>query len=226
MAAKLTIITIDGPAGAGKSTLARRLARKLGWIFLDTGALYRCVALVLRDRGRPEAAEDEAVRTAAGLDLDFRLEDGEQKLLLEGRFLGEEIRTPEISRLASYFSAMPGVRLALLPLQRRLGEKGFLVTEGRDMGTVVFPEAGLKFFLMAAPEIRARRRFLELQQKGLQADYQKELADLKLRDSRDQNRSTAPLVWGADTEVIDSSCLELEDVLALMYQRAAAVFNL
>jgi cytidylate kinase len=220
------IVTIDGPGGAGKSTLAKLLAGKLGWAFLDTGAIYRTVALVLIERGLTEASDEEAGRIADQLDLSFRLEGHEQRLYLAGRNLGVAIRTPEVTKLASRISSLPAVRTALLSAQRRLGERGQLVTEGRDMGTVVFPGAKLKFFLDADPEIRAKRRFDELKAKSAQVPFCEVLAELKARDQRDQNRTTAPLTRAPEAVVIDSSQLSQTEVFDLLYEKTKEVFNL
>ncbi|MES1204717.1 MAG: (d)CMP kinase, partial [Pseudomonadota bacterium] len=187
------VVTIDGPAGAGKSTVARLLAERLGYSLLDTGAIYRTLAL-LAQRGR--IPWDDGPRVAAlavGLDLRFQLENGRNRVFVAGADVTPEIRTPEISDGASRVSALPEVRAALLGLQRQLGAAGGVVVEGRDVGTVVFPRAGAKFFMTASADERARRRTAELNAAGGAADHQTVLADMHARDLRDSTRAVAPL---------------------------------
>src|SRR6187455_1338510 len=179
------VVTIDGPAGAGKSTVAKQLARRLGYRLLDTGAIYRAVALAAHRRAIPWT--DAAACAAVARDLDIRFDFVGDKNHV---FLGDEdvsaaIRTPEVSQGASQVSAHPPVRAALLDLQRRLGAGGGVVVEGRDTGTVVFPQAAAKFFLTATEEERARRRVAELKATGAQVDYEKTLSEIRERDHRD-----------------------------------------
>ncbi len=211
------IIAIDGPAGAGKSTAARRLAARLGFSMVDTGAIYRAVALAA---AREEIAfgDDERLATLLpGLRIRFEVaEDGGQRVLLDGVDVSAEIRTPAMSLGASAVSARPVVRAALLDLQRRLataeGNRGS-VLEGRDIGTVVFPDADLKFFLTAAPEVRARRRHDELKAKGQPAPLAQVLAEQEKRDFDDTQRAVAPLRAAADALLVDTSGLSLEGVV-------------
>ncbi|MDR1577310.1 MAG: (d)CMP kinase [Deltaproteobacteria bacterium] len=220
------IITIDGPGGAGKSSLAKRLAQSLGWVDLDTGAIYRAVALALFNKGVLNPTAELAGQMAQTLNLKFQRTGGTLRLFLDDQELGESLREPAISKLASVVSAFKETRQALLPLQRSLGQKGELVAEGRDMGTVIFPEAKLKFFLEAAVEIRAERRFWELKAQGKGTPLSEVLADLQTRDRSDESRSLAPLVKTPESVVINASHLGLEEVFQFARAKAQEVFGL
>jgi cytidylate kinase len=211
-------VAIDGPAGAGKSTAARRLAAALGYQVLDTGAIYRAVALAARRAG---VAWDDGPRLAAlARDLDIRFEvdrGGNNRVVVGGEDVSAAIRTPEISDGASRVSGLPGVRAALLDLQRRLGAAGGVIAEGRDVGTVVFPEAGAKFFLTASADVRARRRHDELAATGAPAaDLASTRSEIEARDARDSQRAVAPLVRADDAIEIDSSTLGIDAVVHRM----------
>jgi cytidylate kinase len=215
-AARRLVVAIDGPAGAGKSTTARLLADRLGYDLLDTGAIYRVMALLSRRAG---VAWDDGPGVAAfadGLALKFQLEDGVNHVLVGGADVSKEIRAPEMSDGASRVSALPEVRASLLGIQRRLGARGGVVVEGRDIGTVVFPDAGAKFFLTANTDERARRRVAELVAAGRPADFATTRAEMLARDERDSNRAVAPLKQAADAIAIDSSGLTIEEVVAKM----------
>jgi CMP/dCMP kinase len=214
------IIAIDGPVGSGKSTLARRVAALLGYLYIDTGAMYRSVALKAQRRGVPLEAADQLAALAGETRIDLRQKAGEpegiQQVLLDGEDVTALIRTPEVAQAASKVALVPGVRTVLVAEQRRAGEQGGVVMEGRDIGSVVFPEAQLKIFLTASPEIRAERRWREHQQKGDSIDLARTLAEVIERDRRDRERATSPLVRAKDAVVVDSTAMEPEEVARLV----------
>jgi CMP/dCMP kinase len=213
---KRLVVAIDGPAGAGKSTTARMLAERLGYALLDTGAIYRTLALLARRRGI--AWEDGAgvAALAADLDIAFHLDAGVNLVRVGGDDITHAIRTPEISDGASRVSALPEVRAALLDLQRRLGAAGGVVVEGRDIGTVVFPDAEAKFYLTASAGERARRRAAELRAAGRPADEAEVQAEMEARDRRDMSRPVAPLRAADDAVTVDSSTLSADEVVDAM----------
>lgn len=207
------VVTIDGPAGAGKSTVARRLAEALGYRLLDTGAIYRAVALTAL-AGSVDLDDEAALAPiAAGLAIDFALDGELNRVLVDGQDVTSAIRTPEASQAASKVSRHPAVRAGLLDLQRRLGGAGGVVVEGRDTGTVVFPDAGAKFFLTASDEERARRRQAEL---GAGSTYQDVLREIRERDDRDASRDVAPMRAADDAVIVDSSQMTQDEVVAQM----------
>lgn len=207
------VVAIDGPAGAGKSTVARKLAVALGYRLLDTGALYRAVALSAIRAGIDLGDGAALSRIAAALDVSFRFEGEENHVLIAGEDVSAAIRTPEVSEAASQVSALPEVRAALLELQRQLGAGGGVVAEGRDVGTVVFPHAGAKFFLTASEDVRARRRYEEMLAGGTSAELAQTRDEMRRRDSRDAGRKVAPLACAPDAMVVDSSALTLPEVV-------------
>lgn len=214
---------MDGPAGAGKSTVAKLLAARLGYQVLDTGAIYRSVALLGRRRGVAWDDGEALAELARDLDIRFEMRDGHNRVFLGDEDVSDAIRTPEMSEGASQVSALPPVRAALLGLQRRLGSAGGVIAEGRDIGTVVFPEARAKFFLTASDTVRARRRFDELPSGG--PDLAATLEDIRRRDERDAGRAVAPLAQAPDAVLVDSSSLSIDQVVdqmeALVRQREA-----
>lgn len=212
------VVAIDGPAGAGKSTVSKRLTSLLGYRLLDTGALYRSVALLAKRSGVSYADAAALAAIAAGLDVEFRLDGMTNRVFLAGEEVTAAIRTPETSEGSSIVSAIPEVRAALLELQRALAGKGGVVAEGRDVGTVVLPDAGAKFFLTASDEVRARRRVEELRAAGIEAMYDETLAEIRRRDDRDSSRAAAPLTCAPDAIVVDSSVLTIDEVVERMVE--------
>lgn len=207
------IVAIDGPAGAGKSTIATAVAERLGFQLIDTGAIYRTVAW---KAGQKEIDLDDGVAVSAlarELDFRFELHDGENTLFCNGEPVGLEIRSPEVSYGASIVSAHPEVRAALLDIQRDLGKARSSVLEGRDIGTVVFPDAEVKIFLTATPQERARRRVEQMEESGDSAEYDEVLADIISRDERDSSRSAAPLKQADDAHPIDSTKFTIDEVV-------------
>lgn len=209
------LITIDGPAGAGKTTTSRALARRLDYTYVDTGALYRGVAVAARDRGVSPEDDAALAELCPALDLRFVRRDGEDRLQLDGEDVSDRIRTPEITMLSSRVSARPPVRACLLAVQRRMARAGGVIFEGRDMGTVVFPEADVKFFLTADLDARAERRFEEFRDRSEQ-DREAVREDMRRRDANDQGRALAPLKPAEDAVRIDSTGLPIEAVIDRM----------
>jgi len=208
------IVAIDGPSGAGKSTVARAVARRLGFLYLDTGALYRAVGLKAREAGLDPTDDAAMARLCEALDLAVRAgEDGATRVVLDGRDVTGELRTEAVSALASAVSAQPSVRARLLGLQRDAGARGGIVMDGRDVGTVVFPDAKVKVFLDADPGERARRRHAELAGKGGAADAGATLRAVTERDAADRGRALAPLVQAPDAVRIDTTRMDLEAVI-------------
>jgi cytidylate kinase len=215
------IITIDGPAGAGKSTMARLLASRLAFSLLDTGALYRAVAIHLMRQGI--SPEDSSVPQEALKSMDLNVETavGSMKIFLGAEDISGLLRDEKVGEAASAFSAKPEVRCALLDLQRVIGRKGRVVAEGRDMGTVVFPDAEVKFFITAALDERSRRRFKELVERGEDADWSEVRGEMNLRDHRDESRTAAPLTRAHDAVVVDTTGLSVSEVLERMIAHIA-----
>jgi len=222
MTASNSIVTIDGPSGAGKSTVSQLLAARLGYTYLDTGAMYRAVGLKVERTGIDPTDAAALERLLAGLDLALAPGENETRVLLDGEDVSRAIRTAEMGMVASRVSALPAVRRTLTALQQELGRRGKVVAEGRDMGTVVFPEAPYKFYLDASAEERARRRHEQLLEKGQPSDYQEILAQIIQRDRDDSARALAPLKPAADAIIIDSSRLDAEGVVAVMLQHINA----
>jgi len=214
------IIAIDGPVGSGKSTLARRVASMLGYIYVDSGAMYRSVALKALRHGVSLDATEQLTALAGRTRIDLRAEDGTQRVFLDGEDVTAVIRTPEVAQAASKVAVVPGVRKVLVAEQRRAGQQGGVVMEGRDIGSVVFPDAQLKIFLTASPEIRAERRWREHQQKGDAIDLARTLEEIHERDRRDRERTTSPLVRAQDAVVVDSTAMDAEEVARLVVMLA------
>lgn len=218
---KFYSIAIDGPSGAGKSTLARQMAKELGFLYVDTGAIYRTVALHAQRQG-VNPGDREAVAPLLGT-LSIRMdygEDGMQRMYLGEEDVSDAIRVHAVSQCASQVAAIPEVRDFLLEYQRKLAREHNVVMDGRDIGTVVLPDADVKIFLTASAEIRAKRRLLELQQRGQQADYATILHDVEQRDEQDRTRAIAPLRQAEDAVLVDTSQLNLEESLQAMLKIA------
>jgi cytidylate kinase len=218
---KKLLITIDGPAGAGKTTVSRRLAERLGYRYVDTGALYRGVALMAGRRGISSQDEAGLSRLLEGLTLNFVCGETGQRLTADGEDITEAIRSPEISLLASAVSARGVVRDYLLRIQREMGRQKAAVFEGRDMGTVVFPEADVKFFLSASENVRAQRRYIEIQDRA-GVSIEAVQRDIRRRDEQDTTRQLAPLRAAPDAVMIDSTALTIEQVVEKMLARVQA----
>ena len=218
-------VAIDGPAGAGKSTIARAASREIGFIYVDTGALYRAIGLYMLENSVGLDNEQEISKKLEGLEVSLGFKEGEQRVFLNGKDVSGLIRTPEVSMAASKVSAMPKVREFLFSLQKDMAKKHDVIMDGRDIGTVVLPEAQLKIFLTASAEERARRRYKEMLEKGIKADYEEVLADIKTRDYNDSHREIAPLTPAEDAVIVDTTGISLaesiERLLKIIRERLA-----
>lgn len=222
------VVTVDGPSGSGKGTISRLLASRLGWHFLDSGALYRALALKAQYAGVNADDEGRLAQLARTLDLGFELRagDAEPTVVLDGKRVGDELRTEAVGAMASAVAALPAVRAGLVEMQRRFHEPPGLVADGRDMGTVIFPAAPVKVFLTATAQARALRRHKQLKEKGLTASLHGLLAEIEARDARDASRATAPLKAAPDALVIDSTELSVEAVIARIVPLVQRAFGL
>jgi cytidylate kinase len=214
------VIAIDGPAGSGKSTVGRQLAQRLGYHYLDTGAMYRVAALKAEELSIDVDNEDKLGKVCSGLEIVFIQDGDEIKTFCNGKDVSEAIRRPEISALASEVSTKKAVRGVLVEIQRKMGAGGGVVAEGRDIGTVVFSGAALKFFLDATPEERGKRRFKELTGKGIRVSLEETVAEMRRRDQRDRMRKVAPLRKAPDAVVIDSTDMTIDEVVEEMFKEA------
>lgn len=211
---KVYSVAVDGPAGAGKSTVAKQTARELGFVYVDTGAIYRAVGYHMNLMGIGPKDRDGVERLLDDVNLDVTYdENGVQHMLLNGFDVSDEIRTPEMSRIASLIAAQPAVRGFLLEMQRDVARKQNVIMDGRDIGTVVLPKADAKIFLTASAEIRAQRRLQELERMGQKARYETVLADIRQRDHQDMTRTISPLKQAADAILVDTSNLNLEQAV-------------
>ncbi len=214
---KIINVAIDGPAGAGKSTISRKAADELGFIYIDTGALYRTVGLNALRKGADLQSDDSIIATLTDdVKVELKFIDGEQRMFLSGEDVSDKIRTPEASMAASRVSAVPKVREYLFDLQKKLARENSCVMDGRDIGTVVLPDADVKIFLTASPEARAERRFRELTEKGMDVKLEDVLADMIKRDYDDSHRAIAPLKQADDAVLCDTSELNLEESIDLI----------
>jgi cytidylate kinase len=217
-------IALDGPSGAGKSTLARAIAKKLSIVYVDTGALYRSIGLFVRSRDVDPKDSEGVIACLSDITLEMRFEGGEQHIYLNGTDVGDRIRTPEISMYASAVSAIPAVRTFLLDTQRSIAEKTSVIMDGRDIGTVILPNADVKIFMTASNEARALRRTKELVAKGMEANYEDVLREMIERDQNDRNREIAPAVAAPDAILLDNSDMSIEEnveaVLAIIREKS------
>lgn len=210
------VIAVDGPSGAGKSTISRALSQQLGYLEIDTGAMYRAMAWLARETGLDFDDTEAVDQFSQQADVSLRLVEGKTVVTVNGIDVTGQIRTPEISMLTSLISALAPIRQAMTTLQRRIGAQGGVVLDGRDIGTVVFPDAELKFFLSASAEERGRRRYIELQQKGIATSLEETIADVIARDRQDSERALAPLRQADDAIAIDSTGMTIDAVVAQM----------
>lgn len=215
-------IAIDGPSASGKSSLAKAVAKELGWIHADTGSLYRAVAYLLEQARMENAGEDSICRVLKDRRIAYTVRDGSTRVLLDGEDVTDCLRGENTGRIASLISQIPCVRDYLLDTQRDLGQKGSVVMDGRDIGTVILPHATLKVFLNADPLVRASRRHRELTLKGIHADLEEVRKDLEERDRLDKNRQLAPLVQAPDAVVLDNSHLSIEESVQWILQKLPA----
>ncbi len=207
-------VAIDGPAGAGKSTISRAVAKELGFLYIDTGAMYRAIGYKAGRLGIVD--EDEIVRMTQKTELTIELQDGEQHILIDGEDVTDRIRTPEVSMAASRVSAIAGVRSALVELQRRIAGESNVIMDGRDIGTVVLKDAEVKIFLTASCEVRAKRRYDEMHEKGQEADFESVLKDMQERDYNDSHRAASPLKKAEDAIVCDTTDKTLEESIEML----------
>lgn len=207
-------IAIDGPSGGGKSTLAKRLAAHLGMVYVDTGALYRTIGYFVQSKGIGKHDNEKIIECLPNINIEIEYRDGTQHVILNGEDMGDKIRTPEISMYASAVSAIPEVRVFLLETQRSIARKNNVIMDGRDIGTVILPDADVKIFLFASNEERARRRCIELHEKGIDAKYEDVLSEMNERDKNDSSRAVAPAIPAPDAVMLDNSGFEPDDTFA------------
>jgi len=209
-------IAIDGPSGSGKSTLAKALAKKFSLTYIDTGALYRAVGLYVFERGIAKEDKEAVISCLPDIKIDLRYEGLDQHVILNSRVVDKEIRMPEISMYASAVSAIPEVRAFLLGVQKEFASRDGVIMDGRDIGTVIMPDAPIKLFLCATDEARAQRRFAELKEKGVSTSYEEVLEDIVKRDANDRNRAVAPAIPADDAVMLDNSQLSVEKTVEMI----------
>lgn len=206
-------VAIDGPAGAGKSSIAKAVSKKLGFVYIDTGAMYRAVAVYAIENGIEIKEENFTNEVLDQIKIDITYEDGTQKIFLLGRDVSERIREADVSIGASNVAVIPAVRLKLVELQRMLAEKTSVIMDGRDIGTYVLPDAEVKIFLTASSDVRAKRRLLEMKEKGMEADFETVKRDIEYRDKNDSQREFAPLRQAEDAVLVDTSDMTIDEVI-------------
>ena len=213
MSEKKIAVALDGPSGSGKSTLAKNISKKLGYVYIDTGALYRTIGLYVCEHGVASDDREGIIALLPEIKISMRLEDGGGKVYLGDKRIGNEIRTPVISKYASDVSKVPEVRAFLLETQRSIARENDVVMDGRDIGTVILPGAQVKIFVTASPEARAKRRYAELTERGENVSYEEVLKDMVWRDANDRNREVAPAVAAPDAVLLDNTGLDVEGTL-------------
>lgn len=218
-------IALDGPSGSGKSTLAKNLAKHYGFVYIDTGALYRTIGLFVSQRGIESDDAENIIALLPQIHIEMRLEDGGNAVYLDGKRIGNEIRTPLCSKYASDVSKIPAVRAFLLETQRSIARTNNVIMDGRDIGTVILPDAQVKLFVTASPEARAQRRFAELQARGVEATYESVLADMQWRDANDSGRAVAPLVPAEDAVMFDNSGMDIAQTTTAAIEIIDKVLN-
>ncbi|MBO5767169.1 MAG: (d)CMP kinase [Clostridia bacterium] len=218
-------IALDGPSGSGKSTLAKNLAKRYGFVYIDTGALYRTIGLFVCERGI--ASDDKAgiISCLPDIKIEMKLENGGGAVYLGGKRIGDEIRTPVISKYASDVSKIPEVRAFLLETQRSIARENNVIMDGRDIGTVILPDAQIKLFVTASPEARAKRRYNELCERGVETSYEEVLADMKWRDANDSGREIAPAIPAPDAILFDNSGMTIEETVENAAEIIDKVYN-
>lgn len=209
-------IAIDGPAGAGKSTIAKRLAKEMGYVYVDTGAMYRAMALYFLENGMHASDEEEISRASDAVDISIRYQDGEQQVILNGENVSGKLRREEVGNMASSTSVYPKVRKKLVALQQKLAAETDVIMDGRDIGTCVLPDADVKIYLTASSATRAKRRYAELTEKGIYCDLAAIRKDIEDRDYRDMHRETSPLRQAEDAVLVDSSDLSVDEVVEVI----------
>ncbi len=214
MVSKTIKIALDGPSGSGKSTLAKKLSKHYGFVYIDTGALYRTIGFFVSQKGISSDDAASIIAVLPEIKIEMRLEDGGNAVYLDGRKMGNEIRTPLISKYASDVSKIPEVRAFLLETQRSIARENNVIMDGRDIGTVILPDAQVKMFVTASPEARAKRRFAELKERGVETTLEEVLSDMKWRDANDKNRDVAPAVPAEDAIMFDNSDLDIDETVS------------
>ena len=218
-------IALDGPSGSGKSTLAKQLAKHYGFVYIDTGALYRTIGLFVSEKGIASDDKENIVALLPKIHIDMRLEDGGNAVYLDGRRVGNEIRTPLCSKYASDVSKIPEVRAFLLETQRCIARENNVIMDGRDIGTVILPDAQVKLFVIASPEARALRRYNELCERGVETTYEEVLSEMKWRDANDSQRDIAPCIPAEDAVMFDNSGLNIGEMVAAAIKIIDGILN-
>ena len=218
-------IALDGPSGSGKSTLAKNLAKRYGFVYIDTGALYRTIGLFVCERGIASDDKEGVISCLPEIKIEMKLENGGGAVYLGGRRIGDEIRTPIISKYASDVSKIPEVREFLLETQRAIARENNVIMDGRDIGTVILPDAQVKLFVTASPEARAKRRYNELKERGVEASYEEVLADMKWRDANDSGREIAPAIPAPDAILFDNSAMGIQETVENAAEIIDKVYN-